>query len=215
MKSPILALLLAMLACESPPAPQPGIVMMSVPAGMANGWAFPCDTAPSSEWVEGFEIDRWPVLFSEIDPELVRTYDAGDHIDFAVTRYDLAKAHCASRGLDLPTVAELWRAARGERDYYEWGNAWHEAMVCPFWTQAGRICWWRSAFGVSFVLPADPHFGELVTSPHCPDQVPLDLTHRRVETDSRLWTTPPPLRGAFRCVRRAPQSSPVIEEASP
>lgn len=122
--------------------------------------------------------------------------------DLVMTPYiSDAERYCRSRGLDLPTVAELHRAARDSRDSYEWGEHWgdreNNQRVCftkPPWTIA---CPWPSSRDVVFAL-YDMEGGEWARWPGCPVR-------------ERDWVDFTGLRGhetldghLFRCVRRHP-----------
>jgi hypothetical protein len=111
-----------------------------------------------------------------------------------------ALAFCDALGLELPTTAELVRAARESRTTYDWGARWTEYPVCTDWSPSDLVCSWTSRTGVLFALTPRDFAGEWTTMPYCPGvhEGPTSLVGDRY----------PPYLGAFRCVRRTKTRNP-------
>lgn len=223
---------LATVACHRSHEPD---AMIRIPAGIAQGDALPCSNERQVVWVDEFEIDRIPVYFQDYTAwadapaspaERAFRHPNGAPFGFAnllVERAEAARAYCESRGLDVPTLAELWRATRWSKEVYPWGTSWSSAPSCPDgWDRHGDhetgLCLWTSPTGVVFPLdrPPDdtppqedarPFSSELVASP-CPGDalLPVDLTGAFLEPDT-TW---------IRCVRRkSPPARPPEVPKSP
>jgi formylglycine-generating enzyme required for sulfatase activity len=168
---------LAVLACSEPPfeawdyewnmLAHPGTV--HVPAGWVQ--LPPCSAtwaAPQSKWVDEFEIDRYPVRYDEFSSwENEYVWRGGSYSDARAAELgtyevslrlaqpakpETAAKYCASRGLELATLDELLRAARGAKDTFEWGDDWNGQQVCFRWPRDHRVCPWQAESGVVFPL---------------------------------------------------------------
>lgn len=158
--------------------------------------------------VPAFEIDEYPVTYRQF--EVWRAKARRPTFELSDRSYGLAfrpvfdsgdieelRRFCNDRGMDLPSLAEWTRAARGAAFLPEWGPAWKTFPTCLDWVQVSsnyELCRWRSRTGVTFFLE-DP---EIVDDTRCGGYGIQDL-FERPGGDHRGLS-----RGVFRCVRRSP-----------
>jgi hypothetical protein len=132
-------------------------------AGMATNLPSQCAEQPREQWVDAFLLEEWPADSKDLPCQFPALLDE----TIVVTNRDIAVDFCRRRGLDVPTLAEMWRVLHSDGDMPEWGD-W-DLVGRPCVNHDGRTCAWRTRTDAVFPLQfAQPRFGEWVRVARCP-----------------------------------------------